>query len=532
MLGVHATGIAMAQHRSVGQPARWPALAALLLVLAGTVRIASTWTVFNHVIDEPDTIAPGMEYLSIGRFLYEDTHPPVGRVVSAIGPFLAGERFHPGPDSYSEGYRILGHGEHYDRTLALARAGSLLFFWIASLVTYLWAKRTAGAGAAVLATLLFTTLPPILAHCGLATTDSSLCAMTAAAALASLYWADSPTRRRSIALGALTALAFCSKFSALLYLPAAWIAMMAVYLIGRRQNPMSLVREAWARRRPIALAAVALCLAIWAIYAFTFGRVDFLHLRLPAPRFFSGIHSVWLHSQRGHPAYLLGERSSTGFWYYFPTIFALKTPLGMLALVALSPLLAIWRGRWRMLLPLAFSIGILLISMRGHIDLGVRYLLPVYVGFSVFCACAAIGTRNLAAKIAVVVLIGWQIVSGDLAHPNYLAYTNEITGSHPERFLADSDLDWGQDMKRLNQFLIDHNATEVTFSPFNRTYPMAGHDMLPMLPGATDHPSPGWNAVSVTIWKVFGYPAWAGQYPPQYNIGHSILVWHFPDGGN
>ncbi len=500
---------------------RWPLLAAIALVLIGSARIASTWTVFNHTIDEPDTIAPGMEYLSTGRFLYEDTHPPVGRVVAAIGPFLAGERFHPGPDSYSEGYRILGRGGHYDRILALARAGSLLWFWIASLVVWLWTLRAAGPHAALLAVLVFTTIPPILAHSSLATTDSSLCAMTAAAALASLYWAESPTRNRSLALGALIAVACCCKFSAILYLPAAWTLMLAV------AHPPRLFRQAWARRRPIAIVLATLCLAIWAIYAFTFARVDFLHLRLPAPRFFSGIRSVWLHSQRGHPAYLLGERSPTGFWYYFPSVFALKTPLAMLLLLVLSPLLA---RRRAVLLPAAFSIAILLISMRGHIDLGVRYILPVYVGFAVVCGCAAASARHFAAKLAVAALLVWQIVSGDLAHPNYLAYTNEITAGHPERFLADSDLDWGQDMKRLNQFLLDHHATKVAFDPFNRTYPaMAGHDMLPIVPSAPDHPSPGWNAVSVTIWKVFATPNWPDHTPPQYKIGNSIFVWHFPD---
>ena len=63
---------------------RWPAFLALLLVLAGSFRIASTWSVFNHTIDEPDTLAAGMEYLTTGRYLYEDTHPPLGRVVSAL----------------------------------------------------------------------------------------------------------------------------------------------------------------------------------------------------------------------------------------------------------------------------------------------------------------------------------------------------------------------------------------------------------------------------------------------------------------
>jgi len=392
-------------------------------------------------------------------------------------------------------------------------------------VVYLWAWRAGGAKAAVIATLLFTTLPPVLAHAGLATTDFALCAMTAAAGLASLYWADQPSRARSVWLGVLTALAFDSKFSALLYLPAAWLLMGAFHLAAARQSPRRLIRELWSRRRSVALAAGVAALTVWAVYGFTFGRVDFLHLRLPAPRFFSGIHSVWQHSQRGHPAYLLGQRSPTGFWYYFPTVLALKTPLGMLALLCLSPWLL--KDRRAAGLAMAFSLGIVLISMRGHIDLGVRYLLPVYAGFSVVCACGAVQARGWAAKAAVVLLIAWQIVSGDLAHPDYLAYTNEITGSHPERFLADSDLDWGQDMNRLETFLEQRHATSVTFVPFNRTYSMAGHAMVPMVPGDSDHPSPGWNAVSITIWKVFGYPQWADRMPPQRRIGRSILVWYF-----
>ena len=507
---------------------RWPAFLALLLVLAGSFRIASTWSVFNHTIDEPDTLAAGMEYLTIGRYLYEDTHPPLGRVLAALGPYLAGERFQEGSDSYHEGYRILGHGAHYAHILSLGRAGTLVFFWIASLVVYLWGLRAGGPKAALIATLLFTTLPPILAHAGLMTTDFALCAMTSAAALASLHWADLPNRGRSVLLGVSIALAFVSKFSALLYLPSAWLVMCAYHLAATRQGPAALLGELWSHRRRIALVAGTAALAIWAVYGFTFARVDFLHLRLPAPRFFSGIHSVWLHNQRGHPAYLLGQRSPNGFWYYFPTVLALKTPLAMLGLLSISPWLP--KSRRHAALAGAFSLGIVLISMRGHIDLGVRYLLPVYTGFAVVCGCAAAGARSWLAKSAVALLIAWQMVSGALSHPDYLAYTNEIAGSHPENFLADSDLDWGQDMKRLAAFLEQHHATEVTFVPFNRTYgTLAGDAFPPMHLGDPAHPSPGWNAVSVSIWKIFDTPTWPnGQPQPQARIGRSILLWYFP----
>ncbi|MGO9262042.1 MAG: glycosyltransferase family 39 protein [Bryobacteraceae bacterium] len=596
---------------------KWAPMAAVLLVAIGSARIVSTYPVFNHTIDEPDTLAAGMEYLTTGKYLYEDTHPPLGRVFAAIGPYLAGERFHPGPNSYFEGYRILGHDAHYDRVLALARLGNLPFFWIGSLVVYLWAARARGAprgaSAALVAVLVYTTIPPVLAHAGLATTDMALGVMTPAAALAAVCWAERPDRRRSLAFGALLALACVSKFSAILFLPAGCLAMWLCH-----RTPAT--RSHW---KALALVVAAAALVVWTVYGFSFARVEFLHLRLPAPRFFSGIHSVYIHNQSGHPSYLLGRRSPNGFWYYFPVVLALKTPLALLLLVAAAAA-TLFRGagprghprfvppatgakhrRWwggqswlspwasgppnsnerpavsrnvfpmtcdglstpqpafsrrfpggrpadsrqeppggalelpapqlgsvsgtertGVALPLAFAAGVLVVAMTGHIDIGVRYLLPVYAGLAVAAGCLAATLRGALATAAVAALLAWQIVSGALRHPDYLPYTNELAGSHPEQWISDSDLDWGQDMKRLGDFLARRGVTQLTFAPFNRTYLWAGHALPPLQPGDTDHPSPGWNAVSITIWKVFGYPKWADTAPPPQRIGSSILVWY------
>jgi hypothetical protein len=512
----------------VTKPPRWHALAAVLLVAAASLRIVSTYTVFNHTIDEPDNLAAGMEYLSTGRFLYEDVHPPLARVFGAIGPFLAGERFHPGPHAYEEGYRILGTGAHYDRILALGRAGILPFFWIGCMAVYLWARRAGGSAAALAATMLFTTIPPVLALSGILNTDAALCGMTAAAGYGGLWWADRPDARRSIGLGALLGLAAISKFSAIPFLAAGYAAMCAVWLLAERRSPLWLAREAWTRRRAIGIAAGVAALVIWAAYGFTFARVEYLHVRLPAPRFFTGLHAVAAHNQRGHDAYVLGRRSLHGFWYYFPVVLAVKTPLGLWLLLAVgAPLLARSAKRLQAVMALAFSAGILLVSVPGHIDLGVRFVLPVYVGLCVAAGCALALARGRAMRIAMAALVGWQIVSGALQHPDYLAYTNEIAGAHPERFVADSDLDWGQDMKRLGAFLTRAGADRVTFSPFNRTYALP----VPVFPARDDGPSPGWNAASVTLWKVFGDPPWVDRMPPPHWIGRSILVWYVPPAG-
>ena len=485
------------------------ALGAILLVLIASARIVSTYPVFNHTIDEPDHLAAGMEWLSAGKYLYEDQHPPLARVMGALGPYLAGERWHSGPDSYREGYRILGRDAHYDRTLALGRAGILPFFWIASAVVFLWGLRIAGPHAALVSTLLFTTLPPVLAHSGLITTDMAAAAWIGAAALASFYWAERPDRTRTILFGVTLGLACLSKFSALLFLPVALVAIHRATL--------------WRNRRSLVLACAVAFLVVWAGYRFSFARVDYLHLRLPAPRFFTGMATLWEHNAAGHASYLLGRTSANGFWYYYPVVLAIKTPLAFL-LLALS-------GVRRAAAPALFCAAILLCALASHINIGVRHILPVYVGMAVLggCVAARMAQRRTTGWILGALLL-WHVASGALQHPDYLAYTNEIAGTHPENFVADSDLDWGQDMRRLGDRLRRAGATEVAFEPLNKTYPALAGDSFPrILPIDPDKPKQGWNAVSVSTWKIFGVPKWADGRPPQERIGRSILLWYFPN---
>ena len=51
------------------------------------------------------------------------------------------------------------------------------------------------------------------------------------------------------------------------------------------------------------------------------------------------------------PAFLWGERSETGWWYYFPVSFALKTPLPLIVLLAVAVVVFLFiqcsRGEFR-----------------------------------------------------------------------------------------------------------------------------------------------------------------------------------------
>src|SRR5262249_40008172 len=141
------------------------------------------------------------------------------------------------------------------------------------------------------------------------------------------------------------------------------------------------------RRVTFGLAVITGAFVVGACYWFSFSTVPAWHIRLPAPEFFDGISAAIRHNKQGHPAYLLGERSTKGWWYYFPVALSVKTPVAFLIMLLLS-IRPCWKHRAKpdFFLPLAFSVGVLLTGMSGNVNIGVRHILPVYMGFSIIAA--------------------------------------------------------------------------------------------------------------------------------------------------
>jgi hypothetical protein len=155
-----------------------------------------------------------------------------------------------------------------------------------------------------------------------------------------------------------------------------------MHLLQRRGSPKALAEEAFSRILP-ASAAIGVCaVVIWAGYRFSFGKTDILPFPIPAPEFFTGIRSVWKHDMAGHGSYLLGKISPTGFWYYFPVVLMAKTPLATIV-AAFAALVLAARRRIAVAMPFAFVTGIVLFSLTSRINIGVRHILPVYLGLSV-----------------------------------------------------------------------------------------------------------------------------------------------------
>jgi hypothetical protein len=511
-----------------------PLVIALIFIAIGCARIASTWNELALTVDEPQHLACGLEYLAQHVYRYEPQHPPLARAMGALLPYLSGARPTGAADREDEGTGLVIHSANPDRFVAMMRAGILPFFVLASLVVFFWARHAHGNDVAAVATALFTLLPPVLAHSGLATTDMGFTACLTAAFYAAIRWTEEPTTTRAILFGLATAGAVLTKFTALVFFPAACaLGLIAWYLTVRPAGPRiaALARE---RAPGFALAAALGALAIWAAYFFHFdGR--------PAPELFAGIQRVAEHNRQGHPSYLLGQVSQSGFLLYFPVVLAVKTPLAFLILLAFGAWLT-WKKRrdvaWT--LPLAFALGALIPGMMGNINIGVRHILPVYAGFSITAAAAwmELARKSATWRNAAIVLAVWMIVSGALSHPDYLAYFNELAASDPERVIVDSDLEWGQSTKRLARRLKELGATEVNFGVANGRfdYMRIWPGLPPVKPIRPGFPAEGWTAVNPTIDRTtqyglyFRYPGrgpWFDTMEPRERVG-SLRLYYLP----
>ena len=300
------------------------ALAAI--VLLALAAIAHSWTVFSQVIDEPAHVAAGLEWLDTGTYALDPQHPPLARIVVALGPMLRGATYEALPHWLFAGNAILYGNGSYVATLASARAGTLVFFLLSCAIAFVWTRKLYGVGAATAALLLFATQPTVLGHAALATTDMAAAATILAALFALHVWLERPTMGRAVLLGIAIAAALTTKFSAVVFLPAGAVAVL------------------WSGAAPLLTISLAIAVAIvgvFAVYRFQ-------------PGFFEGIAEVRAHNRGGHPSYLFGEVRREGWWFYFPVALWFKSTIPLLLAFAYGAYL-ILRKRGASPVPLAAS---------------------------------------------------------------------------------------------------------------------------------------------------------------------------------
>ena len=569
--------------------------ALLLLIIAFTSMRQK-----NVTFDECDHLPAGYSYVAFGDFRLNPEHPPLVKALAGLPlRFMKAKAKADTNDptwknrqEWDFGLKFLYEWNDADRMLFWGRAPMVLLSLLIGLGIYCcaWELYGAKAGYAALALYLFS--PDVLAHGQLVTTDLPVAGFLFIAVYTFYRALNRMTPWRVSLTGLAASCALISKFSGVLVFPM-FALVGAVFIFTQTPITLALSRAESMHRKLSSLgskcAAVAALIAatavmglviIWAAYGFRYSvspgpessalnwqqfstqpgivvdTLQFVHSAHLLPEAYTYGFLFALKSSVQRKAFLLGERSETGWWYYFPITFLIKTPIPFLLLIALG--FFCWRQYGAGLtaeLMLLLPVGLYwLVVLSTNLNIGHRHLLPIYPFLIVFASKVArvfdaLQPRWLA--VACGVLLAWNALETVFIYPHFLSYFNEIAGgpSNGYRWLVDSNLDWGQDLKGLVKYEREHPDEQLFLSYFGNGSPEyygLKARMLPSTPmGKREYarfnqvPSGAMVAVSATnlqclyltnreIPGIEQFMQRLRNLQPVANIGHSILIYRMP----
>jgi hypothetical protein len=417
------------------------------------------------------------------------------------------------PDSFQLGREWLFQQNDGHRALVAGRCMMVLLLLGTCLGVYTVSRRIWGSAGGLLALVVAALSPTLLAHGRLVTTDIPITCLTVWVLLAFARLAERITWGRLVLACVPLTLASVAKMSWPLLLPALGAIALVVLLrrqpveinlrgIGR----MPIIADRRGRCAVLASVACGAGVCVWIGIWTSFGWRYSMTTPLPAdataeqqsrheqtratllkdlartlynddgtpqPGFYPAVlrfavahellpeaYLLGLGQMRTFTArrwaYLLGEYSPEGFRSYFPIAFVLKTPLAtqVLILAGLAAI-ALRRVRFRdgpLLAGLLVFIALFAANVvASRYNIGHRHLLPVYPLLYVLIGGAAAWLATKPGRVLVAGAAVWLLAANLWVHPHYLAYFNELIGgpSQAHKYLVDSNLDWGQDLRRL-----------------------------------------------------------------------------------
>lgn len=553
----------------------WFSLFYVLLQLGSLTRRSATF-------DEPLHLAAGYAAIARQDYRYDMTHPPLARMWAAL-PLLGMEGINFDPRQidrlsapawndrmYEDAFHLLFRSPDPDATLARARFMNVLLGLVLGFLLFFWADAWLGFAPAVLVLICQLLSPNLGAHATLVTTDLAVTLLFTG----TIHFLWRLCRRFSA--GSVAGLALCfgaalaSKFSSVLLVPVG--AVLLGFAVWRAET------MTWRRAAMLVLVlAVTGWAVIWATYGFRHAPSDtpgwllqvqdlpMVRERLPVlapllswleahhllPNAYAQGFLLSYATSEIQPAYLAGEVGIGGWWYYFPVAFLIKTPSALIVLSAIGLVLLLARARQLgpgnvvfLLVPPALFLAA---AMSTDINIGLRHILPVYP----FVLLVAVGgARQILAA-------GWRgrtkwLVLGALGarwafsfaviYPHTLTFFNLFVGgpSQGYRYLVDSNLDWGQHLKLLKEWMADNKVEHINLAYFGMGSTKHLGINCTFLPGVRDFLQPriakpvlpGYVAISATVrsgaylpreWRLF-YEGFEDETPVAV-LGNSISVY-------
>lgn len=578
-------------------------VAGVFLTFVFFIALFSVWN-DSLTMDEVAHLPAGYSYLTQKDMRLNPEHPPLIKDLAAIPLlFIKNIRFPSEIDAWQKdingqwafGFHFLYQmGNPADKMIFWGRIPMILLLILLGFYIFKWTRELYGNKAAILALFLFSFSPTFITHGRLITTDVG----AATGAFISLYYFVKflkDSSKKNLIFSAI-ALVFAQliKFSLFLLFPVFFI-LIFFFVATRATNFKSFLKLFSNYFLKFILIGILVLLLIWPLYQyhvlnypperqardseFLLSTHPFQFLRKVIPQmaqipilrawaqYFLGLSMVFQRAVGGHTTYFLGEVSASGWYHYFPVVYLIKEPLALHILTAICLIYVaflikkpFWKKPFSRFLEwlkkhfvefamLVFVLFYWGFSIASPLNIGVRHLLPVFP----FTFLLVGGVIDLWLKsppfgikyLVLLVLILWQIVSVISIYPHFLAYFNELVGGPNQGYIytVNSNLDWGQDLKRLKKWADLQGIEKIyvnyfggsdseyylkeKFEPWWETrdpndLPRGSYLVVSatFLQGGRGFPVPGFN-------QPYHYYLWLYQHePPIAKIGYSIFVYY------
>ena len=370
-----------------------------------------------------------------------------------------------------------------DRLFFACRLPLIVFPLLTAVIIWRWGRELFAPWIGVLLAAIYALEPTALSHGALYKND-------AAAAFAYLwFWRRAwllwrtPDHARVALLGVALGVALLAKISLLILLAIAPIAATAAFLPALR----------------LKRAAVAIVCVLVVAYAVTVAGSGFKVIRLtektvadyetkgllpsfalPVAQLFRYVpvsENVWngmvslLRSNRKDTGwvYAIGRLRDGGQPWYFALAVGVKTPIALQVLLLAGLIAAVIR--WRHYVTTAIfwvAPGLLYFALASlsNLQLGFRLVLPALPFAILLCGPALIALRGRRAIILALGLCGWLALETARTYPHGIAYFNQWAGGPANglRYLADSNLDWGQSLGEVARYCRGNGIPKINIS--------------------------------------------------------------------
>ena len=480
------------------------AFALILLFFAQCVRTAKTDSVSW---DESQHLYSGWLAWKHADFGFNPEVPPFVKMWCAI-PLLHRDIVQPpstGDPFKKEGF-VLGQrflkANGIDSTLIPARLMAALLSALLASTIFLTAHEMFGEKAAVFALALFCFDPNFLAHGSFVTTDIGA-SLTMLLSVYCFYRVlKRPSAGRMALLGIAVGMTFTAKFTGLFIVPML-VVISVLDLWNRRVDGTGEDKGATVRQVTMSIMVGSFIgfFCIWAIYRFHYeARPANLSLNPVTAQYLqeltsSFVRSVMLWVSHHHllpeayiygladtkisaaslPSYLFGHLTHRASRWYYPAAFVIKSTLPFLILLCITLGTLIgkrWRMRREIIVLIVPPVILFIIASTSDIGIGFRHLFPIFPMLYILIAGCVVHLLDQHRKLvyAFAALLLWQVGTSVAARPGLLAYANEAWGGPAKThlYLADSNTDWGQQLKYVKGYLNAHAKEPCYFAYFEQ----------------------------------------------------------------